>query len=835
MIEGPVSRFVSNITKMFGTFYPGGNVLSTIQTIDPATNPNSQPPATDLSKPDPIEDLSIPDTLAPVINQEFGVSVESYFTRFELTQYSPDELITKKGFKIYEKMYTDDQVHLAITSLKLMRLSSGFEVEEASQSEQDIEIADFVADNLLKMEGGLNDALFNIMGSLEMGWSINEKIWDFYKAGPWEGKCRLKALKSKNPQWFNPSVDDFNNLTGVVMISPPAFGRKLPADKFLVYSFMKRYENIFGTARQRSLYDWWWIKQVIRRALGVFLEKFGHPTPVGKYPIAMQAQDKKNLLTALQQLKVASAITLPDGCVVDFLEASKQGAEAFLQTIEKCDQQIVKVIMGQTLSSGTSSAHSSGAGGGAGGQSGASSGSKGGAMAMDVLNMNLEYLGNHIANGPMAILIKELVDYNWSGVYNYPTFKFKPLAEKDKTSNIDIWIRAATSMIGATPDGPPDAEGNPGKLGTPGVALVTHTPDDEEYIREELGFPSVQGKNALRPNRYINAPKPLSIKPREIDPLKLPWAGYRPTTPSGPGKNPNYAEDKFKPSRKLTCFEEHTDFAESYSILTKNENAIGVDAAKVLRKAIEKIKSTSQKMVGDTSKIKKLQLPYRLELIGVLRDGMNKVAVAAMKQAKKEIGASRKMADLGGMEPTEVLDYINDKSFTMGNNISDDVLKKIKQVMYNGVKQGKSYKEIVYDIETQVAPYLDLDAIDDELSGHRLETAIRTSISEAYNEGRKSIFEDPELDGFVLAYQYSSVLDDRTTEWCLSEEDDGMDGRIFKVTNPIWDKWTPPVWYNCRSVLVPITKVDLLTDDNPDGWDGEESEEPTVFPPEGFN
>lgn len=814
-----MGRLADNLSKMFGAV--AGLGLSTTETIDP----QAQPPAADISSSDQREDMTVPDTLAPVINQEFGVSLESYYTRFELTQYSPDELVTKKGFKIYEKMFLDDQIHLAITALKMMRLSSGFEVHEASQSEQDIEIADFVADNLLKIDGGLNDALFNILGSLEMGWSINEKIYDFYKAGPYTGKCRLKALKSKNPQWFNPSVDDFNNLTGVVMISPPAFGRKLPADKFLVYSFMKRYENIFGMSRVRALYDWWWIKQVTRRALGVFLEKYGHPTPVGHYPINMQPQDKRNLLTALQQLKITSAITLPDGCKVDFLEASKQGAEAFLQTIEKCDQQMVKVIMGQTMSSGTSSAHSSGASGSAGGGAGASAGKGGGAMAMDVLNMYLEYVGNHLSEGPVAVLIKEIVDYNYSGVYNYPTFKFKPLAEKDMSANVDTWIKAATAMIGAVPAGQPGPDGQPGDAGTPGVALVTHSPEDEEYIREVLGFPSVQGKNILRPNRYINKPVPLTIKPREIDPLDLPWAGYRPPTPSGPGKSANYAEGKFKLSRKLTKYESHVDFAESFRILeTDGSEEISAAAALVLRKAVEKIKLLAKKIGKDTSKIKKLELPYRAELARVLREGLQSVAKAAMKQAKGEIGVAKKFDDLGGLDQQEVLDYIADRSFTMGKDIADEVLKKIKQGMYDGVKQGASYKDMVYDIENSIGNYIDLTAADNELSGHRLMTAVRTSTAEAYNEARKAMFEDPDLKGLTLAYQYSSVLDDQTTDWCANEDDGGMDGRIFKVSNSVWDDWTPPVWFNCRSVLIPITKVD--------NWDGVESELPTIFPPE---
>lgn len=785
----PAKRgLLSNLAKMFSPF-PADPPIQ-------ATNP----PATDLSKPDPVEDLAVATVMPPVIDQELGVSVESYYTRFELNQYSPDDLVTKKGFKIFEKMYLDDQIHMAITALKLMRLSGGYEVNEASQDPRDIEIADFVADNLTKLEGGLQDALFNMMGALEMGWSINEKIWDFYTIGPWEGRVRLKALKSKNPQWFNPTVDDFNNLTGVAMISPPAYGRKLPADKFVVYSFMKRYENVFGTARTRALYDWWWIKQVTRRALGVFIEKFGHPTAVGKYPLNMQADNRTALLTALRQIKIASAITMPDGCTVDFLEASKQGAEAFLQTIEKCDQQMVKVIMGQTMSSGTSSAQAGGKDLGSGMSAAGGHGSGAAGQQMDVLTMYLDYIGRHVAEGPMATLVKEMVDYNWSGVVNYPTFKFKPLNEEDLSGSVGSFVSAATG------------------------GLVTPGPEDEEHIREILGFPSAQGKNVLRPNRYLNKPKPVTWPDRKIIPQELPWAGYRPPTPSGPGLPANYAEGKFKPSRKLTQYEAGVDFSETLDILENDRAELVTAAAVVLRKAVEKVKVQAKSRYQESSWVKKLELPYRGELATVLRDGLEATAKRAMKQAKTELRAKRRateFTDLGGFTPTEVLKLIDDEAFTMAGDVSADVLKRIKRVLYDGISAGKSYKDIVYDVEGAIADYVNLTQSTGDLAEHRLETAVRTATAEAYNKARQNVFMAADQDDFVLAFQFSAILDDRTTEWCNE-----MDGRIFSKTNSIWELWRPPTFFNCRSVLVPVTRVD--------GWDGKESEPPSSAPPGGF-
>ncbi len=225
--------------------------------------------------------------------------------------------------------------------------------------------------------------------------------------------------------------------------------------------------------------------------------------------------------------------------------------------------------------------------------------------------------------------------------------------------------------------------------------------------------------------------------------------------------------------------------------------------------------------MGDSGAVKAMTMPYRGELASCFRDGLQSVAKKAMRQARTEISA-RKFDDLGGMEPTEVLDFIKDKSFSMAGDVSDDVLKKVKQVIYNGVKNGASYKDTVYAIEKAIAPYVDLTQSMGDLAEHRLMNVVRTNISEAYNEARKAIFLDS--DGFVLAFQFSAVLDNETTDWCAAGA--GMDGRIFKVSNPIWDELTPPTWYQCRSILIPITQAD--------NWDGVESEEPTAWPPEGF-
>ena len=1022
-------------------------------------------PASDTAPVQPPNDPAVQEPSTPILRQELGISQEAYWTRFELYQYNPDELITKKGYRILEKMATsDDTISMGLNALKMMRISSGYEIVAASEDPMDVQIADEVADNFDNMRGSLQEKLFSIMGVLDIGWSLHEKIFDFWGTneagdidpnykGPYKGHVRLSGLKAKNPQWFNPAVDDFNNITGIVMISPPHYAGKLPHQKFLTYSAQKRYENVGGTSRIRTLYDWWYLKGIAKAALGILLKKYGKDTPIMYYPPTMNPADKQAGLNTLANLATSAAISMPEGTRLEFAKMDFNTVNGCLAVVEKADQQMTKILLGQVMSSGTSSGQSHKGGSQQGGGTGGGSGKGGGGLQEKTLDMYLEFIGSDVANNPMAELIKDIVDANYQGVIKYPTFKFKSLDEADMTASVSAWTDAVQK------------------------GAVTSTADDEQHIREILGFPSVNGKTTLRPVRFKNnaTPKP-PIAHAPIIPATLPIAGYRPPTPSAPGLPANYAEnfggegsgilghttpkdiksriDKikhdfksgnphiihspeedlkdedmrgfrtrqmegesvpadisakvelehlqkeiygktgpqsqealdnynavvktkselfntpdetlkhfnspitkssfdvgnkvdhptygtgkitvkdgnkitvdfpghglkdlntkynpvspsklsehnhaialfsegFKPFRALTPFEKHTDFAESLAIMEKEgADVIAKDAAAVLHKAVNKIKVDCKKIMGDSTAIRKLTLPYRGELAGVIRDGLQEVAAKSMKQAKAEIKANKGAAkfaesslislaynemdaarknlkahlaagkmtqaqvdkewahhvkdyketvkenagkvdtkdiqfaeagkahlDYGHMEPKEVMQLLEDKAFSMAGDISDDVLKKIKQIMYDGVKSGASYKDMVYNIENQIAPYLDLTDTTGDLSGARLMTIVRTNVAGAYNDARDSIFLDPSLDGFVLAFQFSAILDEQTTGWCSN-----MDGRIFKVTNPIWDIWDCPTFYNCRSVKIPITQAD--------DWDGVESDEPTEKPPE---
>jgi NAD+--asparagine ADP-ribosyltransferase len=61
------------------------------------------------------------------------------------------------------------------------------------------------------------------------------------------------------------------------------------------------------------------------------------------------------------------------------------------------------------------------------------------------------------------------------------------------------------------------------------------------------------------------------------------------------------------------------------------------------------------------------------------------------------------------------------------------------------------------------------------------------------NKGRAEFFKETKV---ISGYQFAAVLDDRTSDIC-----NGLHGKKFVAgTEPV-----PPMHFNCRSVLVPIT------------------------------
>jgi|YNPNPStandDraft_1061719.scaffolds.fasta_scaffold00067_2 phage gp29-like protein len=394
----------------------------------------------------------------------------------QIAPYNPDDLVGKRGYDIYDQMQRDAQVQACLTIKKFAVLSRGWEVHPASNSPGDREIADFVRFVLEDMRGSILDVLYNALDALAKGFSVMEINYRLLDREPYRGMIGLASIKSKDPSTFTFDTDEYLNVRGLkrpgfdaglpgrnngtcsqntkreASASPSSLAgeegeRNLPPDKFVVYSYLPKYESPYGTSDLRAAYKHYWSKDVLLRFMNLYLEKYGSPTAKGSYKRGTPRAAQEELLRVLDKIQQESAIVIPDDVQVELLEAQRGGEAGYLAALEYHDKQISKAILCQTLMT--------------------DEGMRVGSFALakvhlDVLKMCLRKLKRDLEETVMREqVIRRLVDYNFAGS-DCPRFSLGPVEDKDIDQLADVITKLIT-----------------GKVVRP----------DEDWIREYLGIP----------------------------------------------------------------------------------------------------------------------------------------------------------------------------------------------------------------------------------------------------------------------------------------------------------------------------------------------------------
>lgn len=81
----------------------------------------------------------------------------------------------------------------------------------------------------------------------------------------------------------------------------------------------------------------------------------------------------------------------------------------------------------------------------------------------------------------------------------------------------------------------------------------------------------------------------------------------------------------------------------------------------------------------------------------------------------------------------------------------------------------------------------------------RVKTIVRTETTGYYNDIRRKVY-DASQD--VTHYLFLAIRDHATTKWCRSRT-----GLVYEKGDSILDAEQPPIHWNCRSELLPLTKL----------------------------
>ena len=231
----------------------------------------------------PLERTSAQVETAPV-----GLSGTPIFSGFlqDFGEYN-SALSGRAAINTYEVMRRSDaQVAATLLACELPIRAANWDVQPASNSDLDREIAAFIRENLF---GGLeyvsesgvkttqcwDDVLRNALLMLAFGASAHEEI--FAVDG---NKVRLARLSPRLPLTFYRWVTDSD---GETLVALNQYGYKngifmnveIPAERLAIFTFNQEGANFFGSSMLRPAYMHWYIKSQLYRIDAIAGERNG--------------------------------------------------------------------------------------------------------------------------------------------------------------------------------------------------------------------------------------------------------------------------------------------------------------------------------------------------------------------------------------------------------------------------------------------------------------------------------------------------------------------------------------------------------------------------------
>lgn len=129
----------------------------------------------------------------------------------------------------------------------------------------------------------------------------------------------------------------------------------------------------------------------------------------------------------------------------------------------------------------------------------------------------------------------------------------------------------------------------------------------------------------------------------------------------------------------------------------------------------------------------------------------------------------------------------------LANRVKKAYLKKVQA---EWVKHGEAFRSGETAVRNEAVSAIMRGA---DVAYARAKMIVETETTYYYNKTRREVF-DQSAD--VSHYLFMAIRDHRTTEWCKTRH-----GLVYAKDDPIFAAETPPVHWNCRSEILPLTSL----------------------------
>lgn len=246
-----------------------------------------------------------------------------------------------KGLKIYQELKRDAHAGAVLAKRKLAVTSRPWDVLPAEEGRADKKVAEAVKKALEHIK--FNAACKRLLEANLTGYAVSEVMWEVR-----DGLVLPARLKARDPRRFVFGLDDeLRLLTREAMI----VGEEMPARKFVVHRRGADDDSPYGTGLGSMLF---WPVFFKRNGITfwlTFADKFGSPTAVGRYPNGAGKPEQNKLLAALGAISQDAGVIVPEGMVIELLEAKRSGGiDTYEKLVRYMDEQISKAVLGETMS-----------------------------------------------------------------------------------------------------------------------------------------------------------------------------------------------------------------------------------------------------------------------------------------------------------------------------------------------------------------------------------------------------------------------------------------------------------------------------------------------------
>ena len=243
--------------------------------------------------------------------------------------------------ELAEEMEERDLHYLGVLNTRKRQVAQiGVTIEPASDGADDLRDAELVQE-FFEREA-VEDEFVDVLDAIGKGYSVTEIDWETS-----ERQWMPRRLIYRLPQWF-----DFDRDTGEEILLRKDDGwEPLAPYKFITHkAAVKSGIPIRGGIARAAAWAWLFKTFTLKDWMR-FVEAYGHPLRLGKFPPNADPSDKAVLYKAVRNVAADAAAIVPEGMNIEFVDDTtvRGRAEVFKELVEYLDSRISIAILGQTL------------------------------------------------------------------------------------------------------------------------------------------------------------------------------------------------------------------------------------------------------------------------------------------------------------------------------------------------------------------------------------------------------------------------------------------------------------------------------------------------------